>query len=83
MTVTVSARRGQHTIKGQSRSMTVYDASQSEVWALVDAALDLTPDTLWTLVQHGEPLADTPENRAHLWGVFLSQSYATTPPNVE
>lgn len=83
VTVTVSARRGQHTIKGKARSTTVYDAPQPEVWALVDAALDLDSDTLWALVQHGAPLADTSDNRAALWDFFLSRGHAASPVQVD
>lgn len=78
--VSVYARKGRVQVKGRGRGWSVYDVEPEQVVALVDAALDLDPNTLWGLVQHGAPLADTPENRAYLWERFLSRAFAE-PPN--
>lgn len=78
--VSVYARQGRVQLKGRGRAWTVYDTTPEDVVRLTDAALDLDQDVLWAIVQHGAPLADTPENRAYLWERFLSRAFAEKAP---
>ena len=74
---------GSDAIKGRGESWTLHETCLEEVAGVVDAALDLNPDTLWRIVERGTLMADTPDNRAALWGFFLSRGHAASPVQVD